>query len=290
MIDQNLSNDTSDPPPDYGLQRRAVVRQMLWPLLITYAFLPITFLLPTVDSTREPYFDLTSGFSTAVYWISESCSKFGAPIIVVLMLLLLVSREGISGTRRAREVVLVLLAIAVFGGGGSYLNENTLKVYLKVPRPNIVFLSGAEGGGALGMSPDQFYETGDKIARQAPLREVLTAGSSPIELAPAIREHWIEVTGYSFPSGHSMAAMFLATLFLGLGISYVSPPRKWLFYLMLPWALAVCYSRPILRVHTPTDITVGGLQGIIVGFVALLAVRKALELWGNRAPESEPSR
>lgn len=266
-----------------------VIRLMGWPLIITYAFLPLTFLVPIVDSTREPYFDLSSPFAITVYWIAESCSKLGAPIVGALMLLLLITREGIPGNRRIKETILVVLAVALFGGGGSYLNENVIKVGFKAPRPNIVFLSGPDGTGPLGMSPDQFYETGDKVARQKPLRDVLNADTTPVDLSPSVRAHWINTTGYSFPSGHSTAAMFLATLFLGLGVSYVLPPRRRLFYLMLPWAVAVCYSRPILRVHTPLDITVGGLQGIVVGFVALVVVRTFLNAWQKEASQTYSS-
>ncbi|MCU7959823.1 MAG: phosphatase PAP2 family protein [gamma proteobacterium symbiont of Bathyaustriella thionipta] len=37
--------------------------------------------------------------------------------------------------------------------------------------------------------------------------------------------------------------------------------------LLLPWALAVCYSRSLLRLHTPADILLGGLQGLLLGFI-----------------------
>jgi membrane-associated phospholipid phosphatase len=62
--------------------------------------------------------------------------------------------------------------------------------------------------------------------------------------------------------------MFLATFFLMIGATYITTKRLWLFYTLPPWALAVCYSRSILRVHTPLDITVGGLLGLLAGFAA----------------------
>ena len=105
------------------------------------------------------------------------------------------------------------------------------------------------------------------------------AGSRP---SSQCRHSWIEETGYSFPSGHSFSAMFFATFFLAMGVSHISTKRLRLFYLLLPWALAVCYSRPILRVHTPTDITVGGLEGLVLGFLAFLFVRAGLTAWHER--------
>ena len=67
--------------------------------------------------------------------------------------------------------------------------------------------------------------------------------------------------------------MFVATFFLMTAATYLTTKRLWMFYALLPWALAVCYSRPILRVHTPIDITVGGLQGLVVGLVAWVIAR-----------------
>ena len=68
--------------------------------------------------------------------------------------------------------------------------------------------------------------------------------------------------------------------------SYISTRRLWLFYLLLPWALAVCYSRPILRVHAPTDILIGGLEGILLGFVAFLLVRVGVTALSPRGENS----
>jgi len=277
-----LAEGTSIRSAGGALALGSVLRQLAWPLLVTYALLLAAFLCPVVDSTRGPYFDLTSAFATISYWATQSGGTIGAPIIGGLMLVLLITRHGISGARRSLEVTLVVIVVAICAGGGAALNEHGVKAALKVPRPNIVYLAGADGAGPLGMSPEEFYGKGDKEARREPLRKVLEAEPAPVELGPAVREHWIEETGYSFPSGHSFSAMFFATFFLAIGVSYISTQRLWLFYLLLPWALAVCYSRPILRVHTPTDVAVGGLEGLVLGFVAFLFVRAGLTAWHER--------
>jgi phosphatidylglycerophosphatase B len=251
-------------------------------MLVTYALLPVTFLFPILDSTREPYCDLTSGVATASYWTTQSGGRIGAPIIGVLMLVLLITRHGISGGRRALEATLIVTVVAIIAGGGATLNENGVKEALKVPRPNIVYLAGTDGAGPLGMSSEEFYGRGDKKARSELLRKTMETEPPPVKLRPAIRDHWIEETGYSFPSGHAFTAMFFATFFLATGVSYVSTPRLRLFCLLLPWAVAVCYSRLILRVHTPTDITVGGLEGLVLGFVAFLLFRAVLTAGYNR--------
>jgi phosphatidylglycerophosphatase B len=266
---------SADSTPTLG----RVVRRLAWPLLVTYAVLAGSLWCPLVDSTRAPYFDLTSNFAMVVYWITQSGGKFGMPFVGVTMLMLLITRHGISTERRVVECVVVVIVLAVCAGGGAMLNEHGLKTVLQVPRPNVVYLAGS---GRLEMSPEEFYAQGDKQARREPLREVLDAKPPPVKLAPEIRAHWIEETGYSFPSGHAFSALFFAVFFAALGVSYLATPRLWLVYLMFPWALAVCYSRPILRVHTPTDIAVGGLEGIVAGCAAYLIARCCLTAWQKR--------
>jgi len=243
------------------------------PAIVTWSFIPLTFMLPTVDSTRSPYFDLTQTFSQLAYWLSQSGGKLGVPIVAVMMLMLLVTREGITSQRRWKESSVVVLIAVFCAGGGAALNENIVKAQLKIPRPNIIWLAGDNGSGPLGMTPDDFYASGDKEARRKPLAKVLRSVPVPVALSSSIEAHWIEETGYSLPSGHSFSAMFFATFFLTMAATYLTTKRLWMFYALLPWALAVCYSRPILRVHTPTDITLGGLQGLALGLVAWAIAR-----------------
>ena len=246
------------------------------PALFAWALLLLTYFHPILDATRAPYFDLTSTFAVIAYWISESGGKIGAPTVVVLMLLALITRPESSSRQRRKEVMLLSLLVVICAGGGAALTEHGVKAALKVPRPNILWLAGADGSGPLGMRSDTFYELGDKNVRREALRKVLEGSPSPVALTPEIQEHWIKETGYSFPSGHSYAAMFVATFFLAMGVSYLTGRRLWLFYLLLPWAIAVCYSRSILRVHTPTDVTIGGLEGMVIGLIACFVARSLL--------------
>jgi phosphatidylglycerophosphatase B len=243
------------------------------PAIVTWALIPLTFVLPVLDSTWAPYFDLTQTFSELAYWLTQSGGKYGAPIVAVLMLTILVTRRGITLARRGKEIGIVVLTAAIFAGGMAAVNEHVVKEQLQVPRPNIVWLAGENGSGPLGTTAKEFYEAGDKEARRKPLAKVLSQQPMPVPLSPSIEAHWIEETGYSFPSGHSFSAMFFATFLLSLAATYLTTRRLWLFYVLLPWALAVCYSRPILGVHTPADITVGGLEGLAVGLVAWAIAR-----------------
>lgn len=258
--------------------RLQIFKWAIIPLVVTWAFLSFSFIIPLLDSTSAPFFVLNTSFSDTVYWLSQSGGKFGAPVIGLLMLSVLISRDDLSVKRKWAEAGLVILVISLLAGGGAAINEHVIKAELKIPRPNILWLAeshtaGSSDSSPLGMSAEQFYNTGDKEARRVPLQAVLDQQPPVIQLSPAIKSHWVEETGYSFPSGHAFSAMFFATFFLLMATSYLSGKRFLLFYLLLPWAIGVAYSRTILRLHTPTDITLGGLQGLLVGIFAWLLVR-----------------
>ncbi len=251
------------------------------PAIITFLLIPLAFVSPLIDSTRAPFFDLTQSFSQVAYWMSESGGKIGAPIVGVLMLVLLVSRVECTNSRRGREAGIVVLIVAVCAGGGAALNEHIVNAQLKIPRPNIIWLAGENGSGPLGMTSKAFYEIGDKATRGEVLSNVLNGKQAPVPMSPAIEAHWIAETGYSLPSGHSFSAMFFATFFLAIATTYVTTKRRWVFYALLPWALVVCYSRPILRLHTPADITIGALQGLLLGFLAWVVARMLLRRFAS---------
>ena len=73
---------------------------MAGPVLVTFTLLPATILCPVLDSTSEPYCDLTAGIATVAHWAALSGGRIGAPTIGVLMLVLLITRHGMSSTRR----------------------------------------------------------------------------------------------------------------------------------------------------------------------------------------------
>lgn len=239
-------------------------------MLVVAASLPLTYLLPPID--------LTGSLAQAAYWVAESGGTFGIPIIALAMTALVIGRAGLSKKQRAVEGLVIVSALAALLGVGAYVNEHFVKPVFMVHRPNIIELSTATGGSsALQLSAGEFYAIPTKVERSAHLKTVLKSESGP-KMHENVRSHWILETGFSFPSGHSFSAMFFATSFLALGLSFFSDARLWIFYFLVGWAIAVCYSRPILRVHSPTDVCVGGLEGILGGVLCFLVVRGVLEL------------
>ncbi len=261
---------------------RACVKDVLLRLLLfifpACALLPLTYVVPKLNPFKPPHFDLTGPLALTAYTITESAGQFGIPVIATLMFTYLVSRTGISWKQRTVHAMVIVLVLTPLLGGGAYLNEHFVKPTFRVHRPNIIELATTPiDSPALKMSAEAFYNLPDKSSRSAYLANILRAKDfETVKLHGLIREHWISETGYSFPSGHSFSSMMFATFFLAMGLTFFSGRRLWVFHLLLLWAVMVCYSRLILRVHSPTDICIGGFGGCVVGTVAFLLVRLIL--------------
>lgn len=251
---------------------KEVLRRMLPIMLSAVALLTLTFVVPPLNPFSVPHPELTGPLAVAAYWVALSGSTSGIPWIGACMTAILVGRGGISNGRRVTEMLLIVFVVTVLLGGGAALNEHVVKPMFAVFRPNILELSKSPvDAPILGLSPEEFYALPDKATRSEHLKKVLT---EVVKLDESVRGHWIKETGYSFPSGHSFASMMFATFFLAMGLSYFSGRRLWVFYLLVVWALAVCFSRPILRVHSPTDVCVGALEGVLMGTLAFLLVHR----------------
>ncbi|MDP8298827.1 MAG: phosphatase PAP2 family protein [Candidatus Tantalella remota] len=75
--------------------------------------------------------------------------------------------------------------------------------------------------------------------------------------------------GYSFPSGHATTSFCLATVIV------MRYPK--LRYPMFVAASLVAISRPYVGVHYPSDILVGSLLGIFIGYFVTKTATKYLE-------------
>lgn len=241
----------------------------LWILLPALALVFLIGFLPPVA--------LDGPIARAAVWVSDSGGVGIEPFMALALLTIVVTRPGLAMRTRALEAVVLLGLLLVSLGGMSLANEHLIKPTMAIPRPNIVALADE---GVLGLSPDEFYALGDKPERSAYLAGRLADPSAPV-LGDEVRDHWVTETGYSFPSGHSLAAMTFAAFFLTLALSYLDTRRRRLVFLILPvWALAVIASRPLLRVHSALDIGVGASEGLVIGLISVMVGRWVIERWG----------
>ena len=174
-----------------------------------------------------------------------------------------------------RELAVVAAISLLVLYGGKLVNDNLVKPAIDVARPNVVELSDQ---GVLGMEVDAFYDL-SRNDRSAHLEAIKSdSGFGDIAMRPQVRDHWVKETAHARPSGHSLASMTFATYFVAMAMAVLTGWRRWLLLLLVPWAVAVCLSRAILRVHWPADIALGAGMGIVLGAVAFLATRLALRL------------
>lgn len=227
--------------------------------------------LGVLSSFALPQIPLDGWLAEIAVRISDSASWRQLPYLVTIMVLVVISRPGLDTRRRALEAVAMIGVLLVVLAANAELNESVIKPAFAIPRPNLVALADQ---GALGLGVDEFYALGDKDARRDWLAPRLAELTEP-RLSPIVREHWGIETGYSFPSGHSTAAMTFATLMHAIGLRWTTGWRRTVTMLLPIWAVAVVLTRPLLRVHTYLDVSFGAAVGIglgVVGFAALHAL------------------
>jgi undecaprenyl-diphosphatase len=84
----------------------------------------------------------------------------------------------------------------------------------------------------------------------------------PFNVYPAIVCVGKTLDQFSFPSGHTMHAVGFSIV----AVSYFPA----LFWLVVPFAILVALSRPILGLHYPTDVLAGAALGAVIATTSLL--------------------
>ena len=79
----------------------------------------------------------------------------------------------------------------------------------------------------------------------------------------------VAATGYSFPSGHTTTA----TTMYGSVFAYQRKKRRWLAVMCCIAIALTGFSRNFLGVHTPQDVVVGFIEGVVVILVAGVIMR-----------------
>jgi phosphatidylglycerophosphatase B len=243
-----------------------------------FAWVLLSFVLPNIPLDGE--------VANLAVRVADSGDWTQLSIVSCITIVLLISRPGLPARRRAVEGVALSLAMIIALAGNALLNESVIKPAFAVPRPNIVALTEARALGASIHDPAEFYAKGDKSARSELMKSRLAQLEEPA-LSPLVRQHWIDETGYSFPSGHATAAMTFASLLVALGFSWVRGGWRQLYTnTVVPiWAVCVVYSRPLLEVHSGVDVTVGALAGYAWGLAAFVFVRWATDRFGGELPQ-----
>jgi len=251
-------SDPQGPSTDHSVTRRLAV---VAAAVITGALLSL--FLPEIG--------LDTGMADAIVRLTDTGGAGILPILSLVMVAIVTSRPGLDPRRRLREAAVLTGVMLLAMSGGSALNEQVIKPAVGVPRPNIVALAQSGVLGPEILDGDAFYDVGSIEQRRSLLTRRLTPDRTPF-LSPLVRARWIRTVGYSMPSGHATAATTLAVLCAGIGLAWLTGMRRVLTVLVLPvWAVAITWSRVLLRVHTGADVAMGATVGATWGAIAWVA-------------------
>lgn len=90
--------------------------------------------------------------------------------------------------------------------------------------------------------------------------KVLIGRERPYNIIKELNTFGLDLSDYSFPSGHSAAAVSLATIVI------LNFPN--LFLLMTIYAVTICISRIYIAVHYPTDVVMGASLGLLLSIIS----------------------
>ncbi len=197
--------------------------------------------------------------------LSASAGVIGTPIILVSTCLFYTRlvdgfREKLITFFRSIAVLFLLIsALAV-------INEQAIKRATRLIRPaHAWMLQNTDHSQQL----TAFREMSDS-ERAAFLSSLVKEQHTALAtIDPAVLNHWIEESGYSFPSGHSFNAFLIAAI-LAFSLKYSrSKTANALYLLPYLWAVGVGVSRVSLGAHSEWDVTFGSLAGLLIGNLLL---------------------
>lgn len=205
-----------------------------------------------------PLLNLDEAPALLAYSMTLSIDEIGIAIILSALSVL-----TLWNWRRRPHQYVVFFFCLMAAMGSAFVTKSMAKQYFKEPRPYVLWLADE---GLLADS-NQFYA-------QLPLiREMWVADSvsdfSEEEVPNWLKLHWQDEVSYSFPSGHSIAAMTIASFYCLL-FAY-RRRSKWLVAGLSVWAVGVCYSRLLLGLHWPVDILVSSILGVLFGMLGASA-------------------
>ena len=162
---------------------------------------------------------------------------------------------------RTPAVTKALSALTYFGGVYGFMVLSIIVFWCIDKRCGYFMLSL----GFLGTVINQFL----KIIFRIPRPWVLDPGFEPVESAVA------DAGGFSFPSGHTQ------NVFATFGGVFVWTKKTWLKIVCAVLIVLVAFSRMYLGVHTPLDVGVSVVIGIVL-LLALYPVFRDLDAHPNR--------
>jgi len=210
---------------------------------------------------------------TICYWATESAGRIGTFYVVIGACALFAAGQP---TARGKALIFIrsLLTIIVVLSSFAYVNEHAIKPSIRASRPSHTYIVRQARSNA---KLDSIYSLAENNKRIF-FRGLVSADTTTFgSIDPRILDHWVEETGYSFPSGHSFNAFLLAGI-IAFGIYQIVPKnRRYLCTIPLLWAALVALSRVAVGAHTAWDVSVGSAMGLVLAY-SLMSFRFTRDL------------
>jgi phosphatidylglycerophosphatase B len=206
-----------------------------------------------------------SKMTKCMYLLTESAGKYGT--FLILLVTCIFYTRFIKGTdAKLRTFASTFVKLIFIIGSFAFVNEHILKKAMKSPRPSHMYVVERSGNS---LTLESFYSLPTE-ERGTALKEVIAKRSVEFKsISQNVLDHWVEESGYSFPSGHSFNAFLLAfVLSYCLRYSRSSTGRK-LYFIPLLWALLIAISRVAIGAHTKWDVSFGAMVGITVAAILM---------------------
>ncbi len=197
--------------------------------------------------------------------MTESAGKIGTPIIVLIASYFYTVRFE-TKTEKAKVFLKSVIALSILLAAFAFFNEHITKKVLKLPRPSYSYVVEQSGSD---IKTNSLYDLNERDRKLAFQNIIDTHTERFNKIDKKILNHWIEESGYSFPSGHSFNAFLLA--FIMTFSMYHSSNRMARFFYILPfvWATMVGISRVAMGAHTPLDVSFGAAMGLMLAILFL---------------------
>ncbi len=199
------------------------------------------------------------------YLLTQSAGKIGTPLILICAAFFYTLRaESLKQKILTffKSVITIGVLLAVF----AFVNENLIKKITKLPRPSHLYMVEKSGNE---MTLDSIYSMEQK-ERQIAFQKLINDNPLKFDLIDqAVLDHWIEESGFSFPSGHSFNAFLLAVVLTYNMKRSRSRLANKLFLLPLMWAVSVAVSRVAIGAHSALDVSFGVGLALVVAHLFL---------------------
>ena len=230
---------------------------IIWWLILVV----IVWLMPIAFTTVE-----SGSRSAFISWlISGSGGKYGT-LLLILVASLFYTRLVEDPNQKVKTFFRSVLTLMVTLGFFAWINEHLIKEELKIHRPSHHYVLSQ-------IHPkydENYFYTFESNRRKEIMDSVIKVNLSHLgNIHPLVLDHWVDESGYSFPSGHSFNSFLLAAI-LAFSMKYSRSKTARRFYL-LPyiWAVLVATSRVTLGAHSSLDVTFGAATGLLIGNLLL---------------------